>query len=696
MPDLLLEVGVEELPASACREVLDQAPRLVTRALADARLEHGGDPEVWVSPRRIAVRVPEVAAERPGRRERRRGPGEAQAFVDGAPTKAAEGFARGQGVSVDDLVVADDDGRRFVFAEIDEPPAAAGELIPGVAEALIGGLRFGKAMRWGDGRGLRFSRPARWIVALLGAEPVAFTAFGIATGRESRGHRFLGSPTPIRAAGSYREDLLSVRVIADHAERRATITEGLDAAAAAVGCEWRDPGRKLEEVVHLVEWPSVLRGAVRERHLELPERVLVTAMQSHQRYFPLYRPDGSLHPGFLAVSNGDPAHAALITRGNEDVLEARLQDAAFSFEVDRAAGIEALDARLDSIVFHQRLGSLAAKRDRLVAGVESLAAAAGLTGDPVDHAREAARLAKIDQGAVLVAEFSDLEGYVGAEYVRAAGHPEAVATAVAEQYLPAGPASPLPATDASALVAATEKIDNLVGAFYVDEIPTGSKDPYALRRAAAGLVRILLDRGWEASTRQLFAASADQLRGQGADLVLDDGAALDALDEFVDERLVHHLGAEDVSAEIVAAALGAEVGGPAATADWARGLNRLRRSADFAQATTAYKRLVKLGGEGPTDAPSDSDPHEDAFSAAVDAAATAIASAREAADVAAGVSAAAELARAVETFLGDVMVNADDADVRARRLALVRRAAGCLRGAADFSRVRDNEAPASA
>lgn len=695
MPDLLLEVGVEELPASACREVLDQAPRLVTRALADARLDHGGDPQVWISPRRIAVRVPEVAAERPGRRERRRGPGEAQAFVDGAPTKAAEGFARGQGVSVDDLVVADDDGRRFVFAEIDEPAAPAGELIPGIAEALIGGLRFGKAMRWGDGRGLRFSRPVRWIVALLGAEPVAFTAFGITADRESRGHRFLGSPTAIGDADSYREDLRAVGVIADHDERRATITEGLDAAAAAVGCEWRDPGRKLEEVVHLVEWPSVLSGAIPERHLALPERVLVTAMQSHQRYFPLYRPDGSLHPGFLAVSNGDPAHAALITRGNEDVLEARLQDAAFSFEVDRAAGIDALDARLDSIVFHQRLGSLAAKRDRLVAGVESLAAAAGLTGEAVNHAREAARLAKVDQGAVLVAEFSDLEGYVGAEYVRAAGHPDEVAAAVAEQYLPAGPASPLPASDTSALLAAAEKIDNLAGAFYVDEIPTGSKDPYALRRAAAGLVRILLDRGWGAPTRPLFAASADQLRDQGADLVLDDEAALDALGEFVDERLVHHLRAEDVPADIVGAALGAEVGGPAITADWARGLSRARRDPEFAEATTAYTRLVKLGGEGPTDAAAAGDPHEDAFSSAIDAAATAIATARDTGDAAAAVRAAAELSRAVETFLSDVMVNADDEGVRARRLALVRRAAGCLRGAADFSRVRDAEDSAS-
>ena len=688
MPDLLIEIGVEELPAGACREALDQAPRLVAAALESARLG-GGAPQAWVSPRRIAARVPGVAAERPGRRERRRGPGAAQAFDDGRPTKAAEGFARGQGIDVEDLVIAEDDGRRFVFAEIEEPPAPAAELIPAVVEALVSGLRFGKAMRWGDGRGLRFSRPVRWIVALLGDEEVVFEAFGILAGRRSQGHRFLGGPADIDDAGSYRDQLRRVGVIADHAERRAAIVEGLDAAAAAAGCEWRDPASKLDEVIYLVEWPSVLTGAIPERHLELPERVLVTAMQSHQRYFPLYEPDGALHPGFLAVSNGDPAHAAGITRGNEDVLEARLQDAAFSFEVDRAAGIEDLDARLDSIVFHQRLGSLAAKRDRLIAGVGALAAAAGVEAEATDHARDAARLAKVDQGAVLVAEFSDLEGYVGAEYARRAGHPEEVARAIAEQYLPAGPGSPLPASEASALLAAAEKIDNLVGAFLVDEIPTGSKDPYGLRRAAAGLVRIILDRDWPVDLRPLFAATADELRSQDADLALDDDAAFDALEDFVAERLGHQLGAEGVGEDIVAAALGARLGGPAPAAAWARGLAAERSGSDFTAAHTACTRLVKLGGDGPVDHADPVGPDEGALVAALEAAEPAIAAARVGGDVPAALGAGATLGGAVDAFLTDVMVNADDPEARARRLALVRRAAAALGGVADFGQVRE-------
>ena len=271
--------------------------------------------------------------------------------------------------------------------------------------------------------------------------------------------------------------------MADHAERRAVIVAGLDAAAEAAGAGWRDPGGKLDEVVFLVEWPSVLTGSIAEEHMRLPARVLVTAMQSHQRYFPLSDGDGALRPAFLAVSNGDPGQAELITRGNEDVLDARLQDAAFSYDRDREAGLAALDARLDAITFHQRLGSMAQKRDRLVEGVAALASRVG--ADPAVAVRAAA-LAKADQGAVLVAEFADLQGYVAAEYALLEGHPPAVAQAIEEQYLPEGPDSPLPASEAGALLAAAEKVDNLVGAFAVDEVPSGSKDPYGLRRAAAG------------------------------------------------------------------------------------------------------------------------------------------------------------------------------------------------------------------
>ena len=519
MPDLLVEVGCEELPSSACREIIAQAPGLLVSSLAALGLEAAARVELSVAPRRFALTAPGLPDGVAPVARRVRGPSAQAAFdADGAPTRAAEGFARGQGVAVGDLAVHEEKGRRFVFAERREEGRPLHELVPDLVSRLVEGLHFSKTMRWGDGTGLRFSRPVRWIVAKVDERTVPFELHGLSAGDVSQGHRFLGGPAEIRSAASYHEALEAAAVIADHERRRARIVSDLDAAAAEGGAVWRDPGGKLEEVVFLVEWPSVVTGRFDPRHLGLPPRVLVTAMQGHQRYFPLEEPGGGLRAAFLAVSNGDPAHAGVIARGYEDVLDARLQDAEFSFDRDREAGLAALDARLDSIVFHARLGTMADKRDRLVAGVAGIAAAVGAADDAARVAGEAARLAKADQGAVLVAEFSELEGYVAAEYARLEGVGEEVARAVEEQYLPEGQDSPPPQTEAGAMLAAAEKIDNLIGAFAVGEAPTGSKDPYGLRRAAAGLVRIALDRGWDVDPCELLTTAYRRLAAQGADL----------------------------------------------------------------------------------------------------------------------------------------------------------------------------------
>ncbi len=691
MPDLLLEIGCEELPGSACRELIAQVPELTRRALADLRLEAAAV-AVSVSPRRFALRVDGLPDQRPGRSRSVRGPAESAAFKDGEPTKAATGFARSQGVKVADLTVREQDGRAFVFADVEEPAAPTAELVPGLAAAVVDRVRFGKTMRWGDGVGLRFSRPMRWIVAKLADQTVEFELHGLRAGDVSQGHRFLGGPVTVPDAAGYRDALLRVGVVADHDERRRQITDGLDAAAAEARGRWHDPGGALEEVVFLVERPSVITGAFDPAHLRLPRRVLVTAMQSHQRYFPLEDPDGGLMPAFLAVSNGDPAHADLITRGNEEVLDARLQDAAFSFDVDRDAGLHALDARLASIVFHARLGSMADKRDRLVDAVAALAEAAGVDDDAAAAAGEASGLAKADQGAVLVAEFSELEGEVAAEYARIEGRSEEVCRAVAQHYLPEGPDSPLPEGDAGALLAAADKADNLAGAFLVAEAPTGSRDPYGLRRAAAGLVRILLERGWDVSLRALLGGAAARLRAQGADLAADDDAALDALDAFIAERLARQLAAEGVTAEAAAAAQGADLDSVVATAAWARGVQAAADAPELGAAWTACTRLARIAaraeGEAGAFTPA-GDPGEDALAAAVHAAAPAIERAREHRDFPAALAAAAGVAAPVDRFFDEVMVNADDPVDRARRLALVREAAATLRRAVDLGAVTE-------
>ncbi len=687
MSELLLEIGCEELPSSACRELIDQVPGLVAAALDGYGLSRD-QLQVWVAPRRFAVSVTGLPERQSGEAKSVAGPPAAAAFdADGAPTKAAEGFARKQGVAVHDLVVrAGRDGRDVVFAEVAGEARTVAELVPDIAKRLIEGIRFGKTMRWGDGTGMRFSRPIRWIVAKLDERTIPFELHGLTAGDSSRGHRFIGGPATIATAAGYRDAVRAVGVVADHSERRTTITEALDAAARARECIWRDPLGKLEEVVHLVEWPSLIVGAIQDEHMRLPPKVLVTAMQSHQRYFPLEREDGSLHAEFLAISNGDPAHADVITRGNEDVLGARLQDAAFSFDKDTAAGLDELDRRLDAIVFHQRLGTLADKRERLVAGVQALGAELGVDAST---AEAAARLAKVDLGAVLVAEFSELQGYAGAHYARLAGRPEDVCMAVEEHYLPEGPDSPTPTSVAGALLALAEKVDSLVGAFAINERPTSSKDPYGLRRAAAGVVRIAIERGWDLRPREVFAAAFAAFEGQGAKLTQPQDETLDALDAFVADRLAFHLAGDGVSAESAGAAQGAGIGGLAATSAWARAIQMARGDDALWVAWEACNRCVRVtardtassdGGWMPT-----GDAGEQALADAVAQARPTIDAARAAGDFDAALAAGAALAPAVDTFFVDVMVNAEDPLDRARRHALVRETAAVLGRIADFT-----------
>ena len=690
MPDVLIEIGCEELPSSACREAIAQAPGLMTDALTALHLP-AGEVVAWVAPRRITVFAPGVADRQTGEAKAVRGPAVQAAYGDdGAPTKAAEGFARGQGVDVTALVTRPDpeSGREFVWVDKAGEDAPLADLMPELARRVLEGLRFGKTMRWGDGRGLRFSRPVRWITAKAGDATCVFEVVGIPAAGTSQGHRFLGGPVDVVSAGSYRDDLRGVAVIADHVERRAAITEGLDAAAAAAGGTWSDPAGKIEEVVHLVEWPSVITGAIAPEHLRLPARVLVTAMQSHQRYMPVSAADGTLMPIFLAVSNGDPAHADIIVRGNEGVLDARLQDAAFSYDRDVASGLDELNGRLDDIVFHARLGTLAAKRDRLVAGVADLAAASGVDAAARDDAAAAAALAKVDQGAILVNEFSELQGFAASHYAGLAGHPDAVCTAIAEQYLPEGPDSPSPSTEAAALLALAEKVDNLSGAFLIGEIPSGSKDPYALRRAAAGFVRIALERGWDLTPAEVFPAAFARFRGQGADLALADDEALAEMEGFIADRLAYHLGQEGVAGDAVRAAIAARPGGLATIAAWARALDARRGDDALVRAATAATRCRKIiaksdaGRDGFTSA---GDAGEDALAAALDIAEPAIAAARAAGNPEDAIAAASELAPPVDAFFEAVMVNADDPGDRNRRHALVRRAEAAYAGVADFS-----------
>lgn len=648
MPTLLFEIGCEELPASACGEAGEQLPGLCLTLL-------GKEPaRVLVGPRRLAVLVADLPERTPD--ELRRGPSERIAFdEEGQPTRAAEGFARGAGVAVSQLERRDG----HVWAVV--PGVRLADVLPGRLRAIVDGLAFGKSMVWRAG-GPRFSRPIRWLCAKLDGETVPVELEGVASGATSHGHRFTGGPVEIPDAAAYEETLRAHGVEPDAGERRRQIVEALDAIGS-----WSDPGGVLDEVVHLVESPVVLTGSFAERFLALPERVVVTAMQAHQRYLPL----GGARFAFVA-NGGEPD---LVRAGNERVLEGRLEDAAFTFERDVAKGIDELAAMLGTITFVAGAGSMADKTARLARLVAELGGG--------DASREAARLAKADQAAELVREFPELEGHIGAEYARLTGYPEAVCAAIEEQYLPDSAGGPLPASEAGRVLAVAERIDNLTVAFSLGERPSGTRDPYGLRRAAIGLCRLAMASAFPVEVGTLVAVAHRLLLEQGADVSPEPP---DDIEDFVAERLE---GLLDVPVELVRAARGAGLPRLGQVASLALALSRL--SDERLEAVhTPYTRSARLAGRaegvaGQLDPALLLEPAERAVVEALDRVAPRIETALAEGDFDGGLAAAAELGPPLHRFFEDVLVMAEDSAVRGNRLRLLLDVRDTIGRLGDFS-----------
>jgi glycyl-tRNA synthetase beta chain len=613
VPSLLLEIGCEELPAAACREAERQLPEL-------ARAHVGAEPsEIFVGPRRIGFLIEDL----PARTD--------DEWVKGPPEslreQAAAGFAKKHGVGVDQLEARDG------FLGVTLPGRELVDVLPEQLDRVLRGFSFGKTMRW-DESGLRFARPVRWMLAKLDAQTIL--------GETSFGHRFTHGLVEIPDAHEYADALRAADVEPVAAERRRLIVEQLDAIGG-----WSDPGGKLDEVVHLVETGSVLAGRFDERFLQLPERVVVTTMQSHQRYFPL---GGNR---FAVVTNG--GEPEMVRAGHTQVLEARLEDATFTFERDVAVGIDALAERLGSITFFGGAGSFAEKADR----VQRLAGRLG----GGDASNEAARLAKADQASELVREFPDLEGYIGAEYARLAGYPEAVTKAIEEQYLPDSAGGPLPETEPGKVLAAADKLDTLRVSFELGHKPSGSRDPYGLRRAAIGLNRLAVEGG----------------------LTIERELLPDEVRDFVEERLESLL---EVPVEYVRAARASNVPDLGGLARRAEELYRERDSSAFDGVYTAYDRAHRLAGRARDEAATSLDRGllvEDAEKALAEALAKVAIDGNG--DLEASLESGAQLAPLMERFFDEVLVMDEDAAVRANRLRLLLDVRDTLGALGDFSQI---------
>jgi glycyl-tRNA synthetase beta chain len=711
---LLVEIGAEELPYKVCESVIRQLegtpekPGLALSLLGEQRLlEDGAAARVLVSPRRIAVLVDGVPAEQLAQVQEFRGPKAQIAFAeDGTLTKAGAGFARSKGAAAEDVRREVIDGTEFAVVSVEAGRRPAREVVPELVARLITGLQIPRGMRWGarpEGASdyLRFSRPIRWLVVKLGDETLRGEFYGLPLGDVSQGHRVLGAPVAVASAGEYQRLLEGQKVVVSQASRRRSIVEGLDAAAAELGGSWSDPGDVLAEAVYLAEWPSVARGAFKERHLRLPAEVLVTAMQSHQRYFPVSDADGSLLPAFLYVSNGDPAAAPLVTRGNERVLDGRLDDAEFAYDRDLAEGLSAMAERLRAVVFHEKLGSLADKAGRLGGLVAALsggsggASGNGSGASMAETLRSAARLAKADLVSQVVIEFPVLQGVMGGLYAEAAGLGDAVAHAVGEHYRPLSATAPLPATVAGALLAVADKLDNIAGAWVAGEKPSGSRDPYGLRRAAMGIVRIALEYNLRFPLAGLLASAVDQFELQGIP-GLDDARRATIVAEteaFVRERLQVLLLDDGLPFPSVEAAMGAPAGDLPALAARARTFAAMAGRERFEDAVTAYNRCAALAAKDPdagsraVDPALFSDDAERELAAAFEAARGPLLDALGNLELESAIESAAGLRPAVDRYFDAVLVMDPDDAVRANRLAQLAAVTGLIGRIGEFGRL---------
>jgi glycyl-tRNA synthetase len=585
----LLEIGTEELPAGDLASALGQLEAKVPQMLEDLRLTHESL-KVVGTPRRQAVLVYGLALSQPDRTEKVQGPPSRVAFdAAGNPTPAAEGFARKQGVPVDALEVVTEGEKSYVVATRTEAGRPSSEVLSEGLPNLIADLNFPKTMRWNE-TGVSFPRPLRWLVSLLGKDLVPFEYAGAASGRRTRGLRPLGSPEfELHHAGQYLRTMTENDIVVDVAERRDEIRTQAEALVTSVkGRILDDPGL-LDEVTGLVEHPTALLGQFEPEYLSLPQDVLVTVMKKHQRYFPVVSAEsGELLPFFVAVRNGDDLHLDVVREGNEEVLRARFADAKFFFDNDTRKPLESFLPRLDTLTFQEQLGSMLDKSRRLESLVPVVGRALGLDSAEQSAARRAARLCKADLATQLVIELTSLQGVMGREYAILSGEEVPVATAIFEHYLPRSAGDTLPETKAGLALGLANRLDSLVGLFAVGLAPTGSADPYHLRRDALGLVQNLVAHEISISLQPLLTEAAALLPVPVAD------EALAGLSSFITERLRGWLRDRGFRYDVVDAVLAERGDDPYGSYRTAAQLAAWVERDDWMDLLNAYGRCIRI------------------------------------------------------------------------------------------------------
>ncbi|MBI5959065.1 MAG: glycine--tRNA ligase subunit beta [Chloroflexi bacterium] len=680
--DVLLEIGMEELPAGDLDAALAQLNELAPRLFADLRLDHDGV-AVMGTPRRLVIHAKNVAMRQPDVESLVKGPPAQRAFdAAGQPTQAAIGFARGKGIDVSALQVREIDGGEYVVALVKQAGRPTEEVLPEAFASLIASIKFGKTMRWNKS-GVSFSRPLRWIVALFGSRLVPVSYAGIASDAITRGIRPLGSPEIVLGSvKTYFDEMQKQGVILDPAARRAVIWEQVQALAVEVGGTIPDDPGLLDEVANLVERPTALRGSFETKYLALPREVLVGVMRKHQRYFPVQDAQGRLLPYFIAVRNGDAEYLEMVIDGNEHVIRARFSDADYFYHTDIQKPLQDYLPRLGTLTFQEKLGSMLDKNNRVAGLVPELGVLLGVSAADLNVVSRAAHLAKADLATHMVVEMTSLQGVMGRYYALRQGESEAVANTILEHWLPRGAGDRLPESVPGIVLALADRLDSLVGLFAAGLIPTASADPFALRRAALGIVQIVMDRNIDLDLRQAVACvAAAQPIAAGEDVQRE-------VVDFIAGRLDVLLHEKGWLHDPIAAVLAEQGHNPARALQGITELAEWLNRENWALILDNYARCVRITRAEPrlyavNPAIFETDAERDLY-AACQKAASQLDTQSNVHDF---LSAFEPVVPVIQNFFEAVLVNAENPAVRENRLGLLQAVAGLARGRADLSRV---------
>jgi len=691
--DFLVEIGTEELPPKALRSLMDAFASGLEAAAAESHLNHG-DVYAYASPRRLAVLIEKLDRAQQDRRTSQKGPPTKIAFdADGNATAAATAFAKKCGVAVEDLGREKTDKGEWLVSEVVEKGKKSDELMPELIEKALAALPIPRRMRWGAGD-TEFVRPVHWVVLLHGSKALKASVLGIAASNKTRGHRFHTSkPITIKSPGEYLQTLEEDgHVIADFDRRREMVRKGVEAAAKKAGGSVVDGESLYDEVTALVEWPVPITGTFDADYLSLPREAVISTLTSHQRYFPVADKRGTLLPKFITVANIDSSDPDQVRDGNERVIRPRLADAAFFWDSDRRKPLSARQESLREVVYQRGLGSLYDKALRTSGLAQNIATSLDVDPAPVQRA---AALAKCDLVTGMVGEFPELQGVMGRYYALSDSVPPAVANAIAEHYLPRFSGDGLPASIEGQILGVADRLDTLAGVFAIGKKPSGNRDPFGLRRAALGIIRVLVECDLDLDLKALITSAVDAQPGVSAEGSDPDTDLADDVYTFITERLRRYFLDRDtaLASETFDAVLARS---PASLVDFERRLAAvqsfiaLEPAASLAAANKRVANILKkaeINSAGDVKQKLLIEPAEVALAEAVTSATATVAPMLEARQYAEALSALAGLREPVDQFFDDVMVMADDKATRNNRLALLGQMRALFLGVADISRL---------